>query len=109
MNLLFDFYGSMLTQKQANCFTMRYAQDYSLAEIAEELDISPQAVVDFLNRATSSLKRYESHLELVRKFQERKILADRILSALNGLEQEVLHSKPAVELIKTTVGELIHI
>jgi len=112
MNLLFDFYGSMLTPKQAECFSMRYAQDYSLAEIAQELDTSPQAIVDFLNRATSSLKRYESHLELVRKFQERNSIIENIQAGLDKLEQSTSSNDSTIEAIqkiKTNADKLMNI
>ena len=32
--LLLDYYGGMLTEKQKECFDMRYNQDMSLGEIA---------------------------------------------------------------------------
>ena len=91
MNLLFDFYGSLLTQKQADCFTLRYIDDYSLTEVAQELDISPQAVVDFLKRGVDSMERYEKHLALVRKHQERHRLASQLIKKFNELEQTILH------------------
>ncbi|MCL2572746.1 MAG: hypothetical protein FWE11_10125 [Defluviitaleaceae bacterium] len=85
-NLLFDFYGSLLTERQADCFSMRYVDDLSLAEIGQELDISPQAVVDFLNRGIKSLERYEKHLELVAKFQQRQAIINKILSESKDME-----------------------
>ena len=87
-NLLFDFYGPMLTEKQAACFTMRYIEDCSLTEIAQELDISPQAVVDFIKRSVGRLETYEAKLGLVKKFQEQQALAEGILAKLDQLEQE---------------------
>jgi len=83
MNMLFDFYGSLLTKKQAECFSMRYVDDYSLTEIAQELDASPQAVVDFVKRAITSLERYEEHLGLVRKHEQRQVIVEDILAKMN--------------------------
>jgi len=100
MNLLFDFYGSLLTQKQADCFTLRYVDDYSLAEIAQELDISPQAAVDFLKRGIGSLERYEEHLALVRKHRERHHLTEDLMTKLAALEQTILHDS-ATDITKT--------
>jgi len=108
MNLLFDFYGSLLTEKQADCFAMRYGQDYSLSEIAQELEISPQAVVDFLKRGTDSLERYEKHLELVKKFQDRRIIAENTSIILDKLTQ----NPDSIELAKSlkhTINELTQI
>ena len=40
MNALFEFYATLLTEKQMNYVELYYADDYSLAEIAEEYNIS---------------------------------------------------------------------
>jgi len=98
MNMLFDFYGTLLTKKQADCFSMRYIDDYSLTEIAQELDASPQAVVDFVKRAITSLERYEVHLGLVRKHEERHGIAEDILAKLDEHD--------AVKWIKDSITKL---
>ncbi|WP_336968253.1 sigma factor-like helix-turn-helix DNA-binding protein, partial [Bacillus cereus] len=43
MNYLFDFYQSLLTQKQRSYMSLYYLDDLSLGEIAEEFDVSRQA------------------------------------------------------------------
>ena len=105
-NLLYDFYGPMLTKKQAACFTMRYVEDYSLSEIAQELEISPQAVVDFLKRALGRLVQAEGQLGLIKKFQHQQALMIDIATKLDELEREI---GPAEQLkwIKQAIGELI--
>ncbi|MCL2603896.1 MAG: DNA-binding protein [Defluviitaleaceae bacterium] len=67
-NLLFDFYGALLTEHQRICFSLYHMEDNSLAEIGEELDITPQAVSDMLKRTTKKLERYEEKLGLVQRF-----------------------------------------
>lgn len=57
--LLFDYYGGLLTPKQQACFDLYYNQDYSLAEIGEEFQISRQAVFDTLSRAEKTLRAME--------------------------------------------------
>ncbi|AIS52550.1 DNA-binding protein [Thermoanaerobacter kivui] len=85
MNLLYDFYGALLTDKQKEIFEMYYLNDYSLGEISELLNISRQGVYDTLKRAESSLKFFEEklglvkrHQEIMNKLQEIKKLIDRI-------------------------------
>lgn len=48
--LLYDYYGDLLTQRQKECFELRYNQDLSLGEIGQELGISRQGVFDNLSR-----------------------------------------------------------
>ena len=42
MNALFEFYAALLTDKQMNYIELYYADDYSLAEIAEEFVVKHQ-------------------------------------------------------------------
>ena len=66
-NLLFDFYGSLLTKKQKEFVTLYFCDDLSLGEIAQKFKISRQAVHDTLKTARESLEEYEKKLNLVRE------------------------------------------
>ena len=59
MNALFEFYAALLTDKQMNYIELYYADDYSLAEIAEEFGVSRQAVYDNIKRTEKILEDYE--------------------------------------------------
>ena len=59
MTLLFDYYGDLLTQRQRDCFDLRHNQDMSLAEIAEELNVSRQSIHDILTRTEAQLRNME--------------------------------------------------
>jgi len=78
VNLLMDCYIDLLTDKQQEYLTLYYAEDLSLAEIAEDLDVSRNAVYDNLKRAVHLLEEYENKLHLLKKHQERMKLIDRI-------------------------------
>ena len=67
MTLLFDYYGELLTQRQRDCLDMRYNQDMSLGEIAQELGISRQGVYDNLSRAEAMLKHMEEKTGFLRR------------------------------------------
>ena len=56
MNLLVEFYGSLLTDKQLEYMELYYGDDYSLGEIAEEFDVSRQAVYDNIRRSAKLLE-----------------------------------------------------
>lgn len=91
INLLIDVYGDLLTEKQLRYMTMYYEEDLSLAEIAEILDVSRNAVHDQIKRATQSLEQYESRLGLLAKHQERLALIEKIQQE-QQLEHETLQT-----------------
>lgn len=76
--LLYDFYGELLTEHQRSVYEDAVYNDLSLAEIAEEYDISKQGVHDLLNRCTKSLIGYENRLHMIEK-------TDRIRKELETL------------------------
>lgn len=85
MTLLFDYYGELLTQRQQQCFDMRYNQDLSLAEIAEELQVSRQGVHDNLSRAEALLRNMEEKTGCVRRDLNCRKAAERIRTAAEAL------------------------
>lgn len=74
MNYLFDFYQELLTPKQRSYMSLYYLDDHSLGEIAEEYEITRQAVYDNIRRTEAMLEEYEEKLQLFDKFQRRKQL-----------------------------------
>ena len=84
--LLFDFYSALLTERQRLIFDLYYHDDLSLGEIAEEQNISRQAVYDILKRCENVLEEYENKLKLVNKFQSNKEKLQHALLLVNQLE-----------------------
>ena len=78
VNLLMDCYMDLLTDKQQDYLTLYYAEDLSLSEIAQDLNVSRNAVYDNLKRAVHLLEEYEEKLHLLHKHQQRLDLIDRI-------------------------------
>lgn len=71
---LADAYGPLLTERQQMCLDLHYDQDLSLAEIAEQLGVSRQAVHDILKRSEAQLQEYEEKLGLVARQSKRQLL-----------------------------------
>ena len=87
MTLLFDYYGELLTDRQRMCFDLRHNQDLSLAEIAQELNVSRQGVHDNLSRAEALLMNMEEKTGCVRRdLQCRKAARDIITLASKLVE-----------------------
>ena len=80
MNTLFEFYATLLTDKQMNYIELYYADNYSLAEIAEEFGVSRQAVYDNIKRTEKVLEGYEEKLHLFSNYVVRNQLLDNLLT-----------------------------
>lgn len=85
MTLLYDYYGDLLTERQRSCVDLRYNQDLSLAEIAQELGVSRQGVFDNLNRAEALLRNMEEKTGCVRRALQARKAVSKILSAADQL------------------------
>lgn len=79
MNALFEFYAALLTDKQMNYIELYYADDYSLAEIAEEFGVSRQAVYDNIKRTEKILEAYEMKLHMYSDYIVRSQIFDDII------------------------------
>ncbi len=92
MNYLYDFYHSLLTPKQQSYMSLYYLDDFSLGEIAEEYNVSRQAVYDNIKRTEMMLEEYEAKLLLFQKFQER----NKLIQTLRELAEQENLSRPAI-------------
>lgn len=99
MNYLYDFYQSLLTPKQRSYMSLYYLDDFSLGEIAEEYNVSRQAVYDNIKRTEAMLEEYEEKLLLFRKFQERS----KLIAEIKVMLQE---GSPSREALEEAVAEL---
>ncbi len=70
--ILMDFYGGMLTDKRYDVLDMYYNSDMSLAEIAEEIEISRQGVRDAIKHGERQLAELEEKLGLAKRFADIK-------------------------------------
>ncbi len=107
MTLLFDYYGGLLTEKQRQCFDMRYNQDLSLGEIAQDMGVSRQAVCDNLTRTEALLRKMEANVGYVSK----DLKLRKVLSALEtGAKQLAGHTDSDVARVAQqmlcSLGEL---
>lgn len=93
MLLLFDYYGELLTPRQRMCFDLRYNQDLSLGEIAEELGISRQGVHDNITRAEARMERMEEKTGCIRRAAQSRKAMQAIVDATAALAE---HPDPAV-------------
>ena len=87
ISILLEIYGKLLTQKQYDLLNDYYNNDLSLAEIAENENITRQAVRDNLKKGERKLFNFEEKLGIMKKnkMQEEQIAV--ILSEINSLTE----------------------
>ena len=75
ISMLCQLYGKLLTEKHFEFLNDYYNNDYSLSEIAENNNITRQAVRDIIKKGEKKLFEYEEKLLFMKKTltQEQKI------------------------------------
>ena len=96
-NLLYDFYGELLTDHQKTIYEDAVYNDCSLSELSQEYNISRQGVHDLLRRCDRILEDYEDKLGLVERFKKLKDIAQKIETesddpAIRKLAHEMIES-----------------
>lgn len=100
ISLLFDFYGQLLTEQQAQAVSLYYNDDFSLAEIASRMGITRQGVRDSIKRAEAQLFTYETKLGLLERFRK----TEQGLAGIESFAQSLKENydpKIADEIIST--------
>jgi hypothetical protein len=110
---LYEFYGQLLTDKQCEILDLYCIHDLSFGEIAEELGISRQGVYDTIKRAGKILDEYESKLELLKRFNNREVIINHVMSELDtiGTKSDQFLSaddlKSALEQLRQEIMEML--
>ncbi|MFD0711242.1 putative DNA-binding protein [Paenibacillus sp. GCM10027626] len=93
INLLFDFYEPLLTDKQRMFLKYYFHDDYSLGEIAAESGVSRQAVYEHIKRAEAVLEGYEDKLGLLHKHQRAAGWLAQLEQCVESVREEPLRSQ----------------
>ncbi len=88
ISILCQLYGKLLTNKQFLFIDDYYNNDLSLSEIAENNNITRQAVRDNIKKGEKKLFEYEEKLEFMKRTlkQEKKI--EKVLSELTKIQTD---------------------
>ena len=85
---LLDFYGPLLTEHRRELMRLYCEEDLSLAEIAEQMQITRQGVNDAVQKARRQLLDYENKLGLAARYRAMSEQAEASLRELEGVEAE---------------------
>lgn len=86
---LFDTYGRLLSIRQQRLLRLYYHDDLSLSEIAEQDEVTRQAVFDALRRSTEELERLERSLQVMESRRQLIGRLDALAAALRRLGEQV--------------------
>lgn len=91
LNELYDFYKELFTEKQQQYFEDYYFENLSLSEIAENNEVSRNAVFNQLKIVEKKLYEYEEKLKLKEKKEEiKKLLKESIDDKLLEKVEDIL-------------------
>ena len=102
----FQKYSHVLTQNQYQIFHLYYIEDLSLSEIAENNNITRQAVNDIVRKGENKLLDYEKKLGIMKKTVNQEKLIQNILGELNKITN-ASSDKKVEKILENVKKELV--
>ena len=88
ISMLCQIYGKLLTKKQLEILTDYYNNDLSLSEIAENNNITRQAVNDIIKKGENKLFELEEKLEIMKRMLKQEEQIAIILAEISKIEEK---------------------
>ena len=85
-NELYDLYGELLTDKQRKYFEDYYFNNLSYSEMADDFEVSRNAIFKQVHIVTEKLVEYEEKLHLLEK-------KNKILNIINEIDDKKIKDK----------------
>lgn len=104
ISILSQIYKNVLTNKQLELLDEYYNNDFSLSEIAENHNITRQAVRDNIKSGETKLYDLEEKLGIMKKNKMQEKIVSEIISELDDLDKI---DKKEIEKIKSKLKKLI--
>ena len=106
VSILCQIYGKLLTKKQYEFIDDYYNNDFSLSEIAENNNITRQAVRDIIKKGESKLFEYEEKLLIMKKMRDQEKQIQGIIEELNKIK-DTSSDKKIEKILSNVTRELI--
>ena len=106
ISVLCQIYGKLLTKKQYEFINDYYNNDLSLSEIAENNNITRQAVRDILKKGENKLFEFEEKLLFMKRMLDQEKQIQAILVELSKI-QETSSDKKIEKILNNIRKELI--
>ncbi len=96
--MLFDFYSSMLSERQRQAASLYYFENLSLGEIGKEMNITRQGAYDLIKTGEKIVLNLESKLNLVEKFMSQREILDTLKKELE--DRPIDDKAPLLKLVE---------
>ena len=80
---LFDAYGALLSEVQQSIMSFYLNDDLTITEIAENANVSRQAIMDCVRKAGKKLHAFEDKLQLVAKIDSLMLENEKLKAKLS--------------------------
>lgn len=109
VSILCDLYGKLLTEKQLELLNDYYNNDLSLSEIAENNNITRQAVRDNIKKGERKLFEYEEKLSFMKRMLKQEKTIEQVLAELSKIQKDSSDKKIAhiLETVKKQLNCLV--
>lgn len=109
LSMLIQTYGKLLTEKQYQILDDYYNNDLSLSEIAENHNITRQAVRDIIKKGEKKLFEYEEKLLFMKRTLNTEKKIEKVLSELTKIQKDYSDKQIAnvLESIKKELNCLV--
>ena len=106
ISVLCQLYGKALTDKQYEVLTDYYNNDLSLSEIAENNNITRQAVRDIIKKGENKLYELEENISLMKKTLAEEKTISKIQEELEEIKKLTSSNKEVANRIDNIEKEL---
>ena len=106
ISVLWQLYGKVLTEKQYEVLTDYYNNDLSLSEIAENNNITRQAVRDIIKKGENKLYELEENISLMKKVLAEGKIVNNIEKELDEIEKLTNSDKEVIQKINNIKKQL---
>ena len=106
ISVLCELYGKALTEKQYEVLTDYYNNDLSLSEIAENNNITRQAVRDIIKKGENKLYELEENISLMKKVLAEGKIVNNIEKELDEIEKLTNSDKEVIQKINNIKKQL---
>ena len=106
ISVLCQLYGKALTDKQYEVLTDYYNNDLSLSEIAENNNITRQAVRDIIKKGENKLYELEKNISLMKKVLDEEKIINKIKNELDEISKLVSSNNEVAKKINKIKKEL---